>query len=805
MSEHQHASAPAAGRVIDPVCGMTVNPQATPHKHTHHGTPYFFCSAGCRTKFTAEPAKYLDGKAKPEPMPEGTIYTCPMHPEVRQVGPGSCPICGMALEPDVVTADSGPNPELADMTRRFWFALVLTVPVFVLEMGQHLFGFSLVGQPWSNWLQFIFASPVVLWAGRPFIVRADQSILTRNLNMFTLIAMGTLVAWAYSTFATIAPHFLPHQFHGHDGAVAVYFEAAAVITVLALFGQVLELKARERTSGAIKALLNLTPKIAHRILPGGYERDMAVDAVSAGDTLRVKPGEQIPVDGVVTEGQSAVDESMLTGEPMPVGKAPGAKVVAGSINTTGSFTMRAERVGRDTMLAKIVQMVAQAQRSRAPIQRLADQVSAWFVPLVIVVAALAFVAWASFGPQPRLAFALVAAVTVLIIACPCALGLATPMSIMVGVGRGAREGVLIKNAEALERMERVDTLVVDKTGTLTEGKPKLVTIAPAGGFSEAGRTVEVGRGEQRLVVYRASAHGRPRARAGRSDVTHAAALERSRSSAYGRIPNLARNVDGQCREPFTMPLGVTDFGHPRDPDGLARRPHRLRLDSHGKAYKHPRLVRTRRCSGLSENATRGSLPRGTGAVPEDVHFALGQAEPVEGHADLDDDHIGLRPTDVLDRDGLVGWHAPLQLRLPLFDRAIPIRPAEEGGQPWNHHEGLPHPRPPHHNPLPREQSGPLRRHAGRDFDGEAFASARRQWIHGRLLGDRDHAGAARCDLVAHAERFDPTFHVPRATMGCECDLELRHHRPPVQRADWERRRGQLVRRARCGHIDALRP
>src|SRR5262245_44055394 len=345
MSEHHQAAAPAAGRVIDPVCGMTVDPRATPHQHTHRGRPYFFCSAGCRTKFAAEPDKYVDGTAKPKPMPAGTIYTCPMHPEIRQVGPGNCPICGMALEPDVVTADSGPNPELADMTRRFWVALVLTVPIVVLEMGQHLLGLRWVSANTSNWLQFIFATPVVLWAGWPFIVRADQSILTRNLNMFTLIAMGTLVAWAFSAFATAVPHLLPHQFHGHDGAVTVYFEAAAVITVLVLLGQVLELKARERTSGAIKALLNLTPKIAHRILPGGYERDMAVDAVNPGDLLRVKPGEQIPVDGVLSEGRSAVNESMLTGEPMPVDKTPGATVIAGSLNTTGSFVMKAEKVG----------------------------------------------------------------------------------------------------------------------------------------------------------------------------------------------------------------------------------------------------------------------------------------------------------------------------------------------------------------------------------------------------------------------------------------------------------------------------
>jgi P-type Cu+ transporter len=484
MSQHYQAAAPAAGRVIDPVCGMTVDPRATPHQHTHRSKPYFFCSAGCRTKFAAEPDKYVEGKTKPESMPANIVYTCPMHPEVRQIGPGSCPICGMALEPDVMTADSGPNPELADMTRRFWVALVLTIPVVVLEMGQHLLGLRLVSANTSNWLQFIFATPVVLWAGWPFIVRADQSILTRNLNMFTLIAMGTLVAWAFSAFATAVPHLLPHQFHGRGGAVTVYFEAAAVITVLVLLGQVLELKARERTSGAIKALLNLTPKIAHRILPGGYERDMAVDAVNPGDLLRVKPGEQIPVDGALSEGRSAVNESMLTGEPMPVDKTPGATVIAGSLNTTGSFVMKAEKVGRDTMLAKIVQMVAHAQRSRAPIQGLADRVSGWFVPLVILVALAAFGAWAWFGPEPPYAHGLVAAVSVLIIACPCALGLATPLSIMVGVGRGARAGILIKNAEALQRMEKVNTLVIDKTGTLTEGKPKVVAVTPTHGLDE---------------------------------------------------------------------------------------------------------------------------------------------------------------------------------------------------------------------------------------------------------------------------------------------------------------------------------
>jgi Cu+-exporting ATPase len=486
MSEQsQSAGDVRAAGVIDPVCGMTVDPHTTSHRHTHQGRPYYFCSGGCRTKFAADPAQYLSGRpAEQQPVPAGTIYTCPMHPEIRQEGPGSCPICGMALEPDVVTADNGPNPELADMTRRLWIGLVLTIPVFLLDMGQHLLGLKAIGQAWSNWIQFVFATPVVLWAGWPFIVRADQSLKTRNLNMFTLIAMGTGVAWAYSAFATIAPHLLPLEFRGPDGAAAVYFEAAAVITVLALLGQVLELHARGRTSGAIRALLDLTPKTAHLVLPGGYERDVPVDTVVVTDMLRVRPGEKVPVDGDLIEGHSAIDESMVTGESLPVDKEPGAKLIAGTVNQAGSFVMRAEKVGRDTMLAQIVQMVAQAQRSRAPIQRLADRVSGWFVPAVIGIAAAAFAAWAKFGPEPQYAYGLVAAVSVLIIACPCALGLATPMSIMVGIGRGARAGILIRDAEALERMERVDTLVLDKTGTLTEGKPKVVAVIPTHGLDE---------------------------------------------------------------------------------------------------------------------------------------------------------------------------------------------------------------------------------------------------------------------------------------------------------------------------------
>jgi P-type Cu+ transporter len=478
------AAAPAGATVIDPVCGMTVDPATTPHKHTHQGHPYYFCSAGCRSKFAADPAKYLEGKEQAaEPMPEGTIYTCPMHPEIRQVGPGSCPICGMALEPEIAGADTGPNPELADMTRRFWIGLALTGPVFALEMGGHFIGLhGLLDQATSHWLQFALATPVVLWGGWPFFVRGWQSLVTRNLNMFTLIAIGTGVAWAYSVVATLAPHVFPTAFRAPGGTVAVYFEAAAVITVLVLLGQVLELRAREQTSGAIRALLDLAPKMARRLNADGSDEEVSLEVIAVGDLLRVRPGEKVPVDGAVTEGRSALDESMVTGESMPVTKEPGAKLIAGTLNTTGSLVMRAEKVGRDTMLAQIVQMVANAQRSRAPIQRLADQVSGWFVPAVMAVAVLAFAAWSVFGPEPRFAFGLVAAVAVLIIACPCALGLATPMSIMVGVGRGAQAGVLIKNAEALERMEKVDTLVVDKTGTLTEGRPKLTEIVAAPGF-----------------------------------------------------------------------------------------------------------------------------------------------------------------------------------------------------------------------------------------------------------------------------------------------------------------------------------
>jgi Cu+-exporting ATPase len=464
---------------------MKVDPQTTPYVASHDDHTYYFCSAGCRTKFVAASENYIGVTSRKQPdLPAGTIYTCPMHPEIRQVGPGSCPICGMALEPLVVSAEATPNVELADMTRRFWIGLVITLPVLALEMGGHLTGLMMfLSRQNSNWIQLVLATPVVLWAGWPFFVRGYRSVLTRNLNMFTLIAMGTGVAWLYSVVATAAPGIFPLQFREQDGAVAVYFEAAAVITVLVLLGQVLELRAREQTSGAIKALLDLAPRTARRVTPDGTDEEVTLDQIVVGDSLRVTPGEKVPVDGTLSEGHVSIDESLVTGESLPVTKEPGSKVIGGTLNTSGSFIMTAEKVGRDTMLSRIVQMVSEAQRSRAPIQRLADQVSGWFVPLVIVIAIASFAAWAIWGPEPRLAFGLVAAVAVLIIACPCALGLATPMSIMVGVGKGAQNGVLIKNAEALERFEKVDTLVVDKTGTLTEGKPAVAAIVPDEGIS----------------------------------------------------------------------------------------------------------------------------------------------------------------------------------------------------------------------------------------------------------------------------------------------------------------------------------
>ncbi len=484
-----HGDAPIEG-VKDPVCGMTVDPGASKHRHEHGGTTYHFCSARCREKFAADPGRYVSSASAPQappPVAEGTIFTCPMHPEIRQVGPGSCPICGMALEPVVATAESGPNPELVSMTRRFWVGLLLSLPLTVLDMGSEvpvLILDRLLSAKGLAWLELALATPVVLWGGFPFFERGWESILRRNLNMFTLIALGTGAAYAYSVIATIAPGLFPPSLRGPDGTVPVYFEAASVITVLVLLGQVLELRARERTGSAIRALLDLAPKTARRVAADGQDEEISLDAVQPGDKLRVRPGDRVPVDGEVIEGRSAVDESMVTGESVPVEKTARDRVIGGTLNGRGSFVMQADKVGAETVLARIVQMVADAQRSRAPIQRLADQVAGWFVPAVILVAIVAFIAWTLFGPAPAFAHALVAAVSVLIIACPCALGLATPMSIMVGVGRGAGLGVLIKNAEALERFEKVDTLLVDKTGTLTEGRPRVTAIEAAEGHEE---------------------------------------------------------------------------------------------------------------------------------------------------------------------------------------------------------------------------------------------------------------------------------------------------------------------------------
>ncbi len=503
MADHDHtkalgccggggAAALVAPTVKDPVCGMTVDPSTSKHRAEHRGTTYHFCCGGCRTKFEADPARYLAPKPAPSEPPSpakpGAIFTCPMDLQIRQQGPGSCPICGMALEPLEITAEAPPNPELTGMTRRFRIGLGLTLPVFILEMGSHIPALGLdrlVPMPISAWIQFALSTPVVLWAGWPFFQRGWASVVRRNLNMFTLVSLGTGAAYLYSLVAIAAPGVFPAGFRGMGGAVAVYFEAAAVITVLVLLGQVLELRAREQTGGAIRALLNLAPKTTRRLRDRGDDEEIPVDQVAVGDTLRVRPGDGVPVDGIVLSGNSAVDESMVTGESLPTTKSSGDRLIGGTVNGTGALVMRAEKVGSDTMLARIVAMVADAQRSRAPIQRLADRVAGWFVPVVLGVAVLAFAAWAVWGPAPALSYALVAAVSVVIIACPCALGLATPMSIGVGVGKGAGAGVLIKSAEALERMEAVDTLVVDKTGTLTEGRPKVTEVVPGPGLSEA--------------------------------------------------------------------------------------------------------------------------------------------------------------------------------------------------------------------------------------------------------------------------------------------------------------------------------
>jgi P-type Cu+ transporter len=472
----------------DPVCGMNVDRASAEHMAKHAGQRFYFCSNRCKDRFEAEPEKYLDGAPAPEPMPEGTIYTCPMHPEIEQVGPGDCPICGMALEPKgVPAADEGPNPELVDFTRRFWVGAALTVPLLVIAMGP-MIGLDVggwMGERTARWAELVLGTPVILWSGWPFLVRGVRSFRTMNLNMFSLIAMGVLAAWAFSVVAVLAPGIFPAGFRDHSGQVGVYFEAGAVIVVLVLLGQMLELRARERTGAAIRALLDLAAKTARVIRPDGREEEVPVDEVQVGDRIRIRPGEKIPIDGEVVEGRSSVDESMISGEPIPVEKVAGDKVTGATINGTGSLVMEARRVGKDTMLAQIVEMVANAQRSRAPIQKWADMVAGYFVPAVIGVAVVSFIGWAIWGPEPALAYALVNAVAVLIIACPCALGLATPMSIMTATGRGAQAGVLIKNAEALERFAKVDTLIVDKTGTLTEGRPRLVAVLPEGGHDEA--------------------------------------------------------------------------------------------------------------------------------------------------------------------------------------------------------------------------------------------------------------------------------------------------------------------------------
>ena len=488
----QEAGPAPAAVARDPVCGMRVEPQTAEHRWDHNGETFYFCCAGCRTKFAVEPLRYLapETAAAPEPMPaepRGTLYTCPMDPEVQQEGPGSCPICGMALEPMTVSLDEGENPELVDMRRRFTWSAAASLPLLAVAMSDLIPGQPLqhaVSSTLLAWLQLLLATPVVLWAGWPLLERAWASILSRRLNMFTLIGLGVASAYFYSVVATLFPALLPAGFRMKDGTVSVYFEAAAVITTLVLLGQVLELVARGRTQGALRALLDLAPKQARLVTDDGREIDVPLADVPAGAKLRLRPGEKVPVDGVVLEGSSAVDESMLTGEPIPVEKQPGDTVTGGTLNGTGGLVMRAERVGSETLLAQIVRLVSEAQRSRAPIQRVADVAAAYFVPIVIAVAVVTFAAWVFLGPEPRLAYALLNAVAVLIIACPCALGLATPMSIMVGTGRGAAAGVLIRNAEALERLASVDTLVIDKTGTLTEGRPTLVSVAGDGSVDE---------------------------------------------------------------------------------------------------------------------------------------------------------------------------------------------------------------------------------------------------------------------------------------------------------------------------------
>lgn len=479
------APSESTNMATDPVCGMTVDPAKTAHHATHDSADYHFCSAGCLAKFTADPAKYLSTTPRPEPVAApGAMWICPMHHEIRQQGPGTCPICGMALEPEEPSLDDAPNPELVDFTKRWWVSAALAVPLLILTMGTEFLGLHLVDAAYSPWIQLALTAPIVMWAGWPFFTRGWTSIVTRKLNMFTLIAIGVGAAFLYSVVATFAPGLFPATFRMHGGMVPVYYEAAGVVVALVLLGQVLELRARAATGKAIRALLNLAPKTARRINADGTETEIPLSDVHTSDRLRVRPGEAVPVDGVVIEGRSSVDESMLTGEPLPVAKEATSALTGGTVNGTGSIVMEAQAVGSDTMLARIVRMVAEAQRSRAPIQAVADRISGWFVPLVIAIAILSFAVWSLVGPEPRIGHALLNAIAVLIIACPCALGLATPMSIMVATGRGAHAGVLVKHAEALQAFEKVDTLVIDKTGTLTEGKPKLVAIQTSGGMDE---------------------------------------------------------------------------------------------------------------------------------------------------------------------------------------------------------------------------------------------------------------------------------------------------------------------------------
>ncbi|QVQ38339.1 heavy metal translocating P-type ATPase [Pseudochrobactrum algeriensis] len=483
---HHHGDHDHGNKVKDPVCGMMVDPAAGKPHMAYKGHEYHFCSDSCHSKFKADPEKYLTAQSAAAPAIKGAQYTCPMHPEIIRDEPGSCPICGMALEPVMPSLDDGPNPELVDFTRRFWVSAICSIPLLIVTMGPML-GLPIrewIGEQRTVWLEFILATPVVLWAALPFFKRGVDSFKNRSPNMWTLIMIGVGAAYLYSVVAILFPDMFPHSFRGHGGSVPVYFEAAAVIVTLVFLGQVLELRARERTGSAIRALLDLAPKTARRIAADGSEADVPLDEVQAGDKLRIRPGDSVPVDGIVVEGRSSVDEAMITGEPVPVEKTEGDKVIGGTVNKNGSLVMQAEKIGAETMLSQIVDMVAKAQRSRAPIQGLADRISFYFVPMVIVVAILSFIGWALWGPEPSMIYAIVAAVSVLIIACPCALGLATPMSIMTATGRGAQAGVLIKDAEALERMAKVDTLIVDKTGTLTEGRPKLTDVVAVSGIDD---------------------------------------------------------------------------------------------------------------------------------------------------------------------------------------------------------------------------------------------------------------------------------------------------------------------------------